>query len=204
MSFCWLTCGLFVVPRSTPKSRPALGRPPPAAQVAPSPPGRSSARARRAAAAASRCRPAPCSPVHHQAAGRFYAPSCATRSRVCERVHNQTFCYQTHPVEKQVKSLPPYNMRAFVVLAVVVGVAVATPLALQTAGNPAALNIDHDRVEQGYNSSSPLWTMFKQCDSAWWVWCFFPLVFSPPVHHLKWPLCFRNAATSAVRAHALC
>jgi hypothetical protein len=57
-------------------------------------------------------------------------------------------------------------MRGALVVVALFAVAAATPLALQTAGNPKDFVIEHDRVEAGYNSSSALWTMFKQCDSV--------------------------------------
>ena len=57
-------------------------------------------------------------------------------------------------------------MRAALLLVAFAAGVFATPVALQTAGNPKNFNIEHDRVEAGYNSSSALWTMFKQCDGV--------------------------------------
>ena len=91
-------------------------------------------------------------------------------------------------------------MRAALLLVAFAAGVFATPVALQTAGNPKNFNIEHDRVEAGYNSSSALWTMFKQCDGvrargtlweggSWWarvarVAVPFVLVFVHP-----WKLC---------------
>jgi hypothetical protein len=57
-------------------------------------------------------------------------------------------------------------MRAALVIVALFAVAAAMPLMPETAGNPEKFVIDHDPVEAGYNSSSALWTMFKQCDSV--------------------------------------